>query len=97
MNSWLPKIDSTDREYFKELQSNPSLTSFIGKLFAIVNGNRVVHLAHRISGPNGEFVGLIAAAIELRVSSSLARAAASGSAESLNRGCDDDLSPRHGR
>jgi hypothetical protein len=46
-----PKIDSTDREYFKALQSNPGLTSYIGKPVSNrANGSRVVHLARRISG-----------------------------------------------
>ena len=62
-----PEIDSTDREYFKALQSNPSLTSYIGEpVHNRANGSRVVHLARKISGPNGEFLGLVTAAIELQ-------------------------------
>jgi diguanylate cyclase (GGDEF)-like protein/PAS domain S-box-containing protein len=63
----VPIIDSTDREYFKALQSNPNLTSFVGEpVRNRATGSWVVQLARRISGPNGKFLGLITAAIELQ-------------------------------
>ena len=62
-----PDIDFTDRDYFKAFQSNPSLTSFIGEpVLNRASGSWVMHLARKISGPNGEFLGLISAAIELQ-------------------------------
>jgi diguanylate cyclase (GGDEF)-like protein/PAS domain S-box-containing protein len=62
-----PDIDITDRDFFKALQSNPSLTSFIGEpVLNRASGSWVMHLARKISGPNGEFLGLISAAIELQ-------------------------------
>jgi len=62
-----PDIDITDRDFFKAFQSNPSLTSFIGEpVRNRASGSWVMHLARKISGPNGEFLGLISAAIELQ-------------------------------
>jgi len=62
-----PDIDITDRDFFKALQANPSLTSFIGEpVRNRATGTWVMHLARKISGPNGEFLGLISAAVELQ-------------------------------
>jgi diguanylate cyclase (GGDEF)-like protein/PAS domain S-box-containing protein len=62
-----PNISAADRDFFKAFQDNPSLTSFIGEpVHNRASGSRVVHLARKISGTNGEFLGLITAAIELQ-------------------------------
>jgi diguanylate cyclase (GGDEF)-like protein/PAS domain S-box-containing protein len=62
-----PNINAADRDFFKAFQANPSLTSFISEpIHNRASGSRVVQLARRISGPNGEFLGLITAAIELQ-------------------------------
>jgi diguanylate cyclase (GGDEF)-like protein/PAS domain S-box-containing protein len=62
-----PNINAADRDFFKAFQSDPSLTSFIGKpIHNRATGSWVIQLARKIPGPNGEFLGLTAAAVELR-------------------------------
>ena len=63
----IPDITVTDRKFFKAFQTNPNLTSFVSEsIHNRANGSRVVQLARKISGPNGEFLGLTTAAIELQ-------------------------------
>lgn len=62
----IPDIDVTDRDFFKALQSDPHLTSFISEpVRNRATGTWVVHLARKISSANGEFLGLISVALEL--------------------------------
>ena len=61
-----PDISATDRDFFKALQSDPGATSFIGKpIRNRATGSWVIQLTRKISGPNGEFLGLTTAAVEL--------------------------------
>ena len=66
--SWpIPAINIADRDFFKALQSNAPLSTFLSK--AITNratGSWVVQIARKVSGPKGEFLGLVMAAIELQ-------------------------------
>jgi diguanylate cyclase (GGDEF)-like protein/PAS domain S-box-containing protein len=66
--SWpIPEINVGDRDFFKALNSDPNLTSFVGEpVRNRATGTWVVHLARKISGPNSEFLGLTTAAIELQ-------------------------------
>jgi diguanylate cyclase (GGDEF)-like protein/PAS domain S-box-containing protein len=62
-----PAVDVNDREYFKAFQSNPDLTAYIGEpVVNRANGTWVVHSARKIAGPDGAFLGLTSAAIELQ-------------------------------
>jgi diguanylate cyclase (GGDEF)-like protein/PAS domain S-box-containing protein len=62
-----PNINAADRDFFKALKSDPNLTSFIGKpIHNRATGSWVIQLARKISGPNGEFLGLTTAAVELK-------------------------------
>lgn len=62
----VPDIDVSDRDFFKAFQSDSNLTTFIGApVRNRVTGTWVMHLARKISGPSGEFLGLTSAAIEL--------------------------------
>jgi diguanylate cyclase (GGDEF)-like protein/PAS domain S-box-containing protein len=65
--SWpVPEIDVTDRSFFKALQSDKRLTFFISEpMRNRATGSWVMHFARKISGPNGEFLGVLSAAIEL--------------------------------
>ena len=65
--SWpLPSIDVTDREFFKVLKSNPQLNYFLGEpVRNRATGSWTVHLVRRVSGPHGEFFGLILGAMEM--------------------------------
>ena len=63
----IPQIDVTDRDFFKAFQSDAKLVSFLSKPVANrASGTWVIHLARKISGPNGEFRGLISGAVELK-------------------------------
>jgi diguanylate cyclase (GGDEF)-like protein/PAS domain S-box-containing protein len=65
--SWpSPRIDVSDRDFFQALKSNPQLTYYLGE--AVRNrttGSWIITLARRVSGPNGELLGLVSSAIEM--------------------------------
>ena len=65
--SWpIPAIDVTDRDFFNVLRQNGGPTTYLSTpIRNRATGTWVVHRAHRVSGPNGEFIGLVTAAIEL--------------------------------
>ena len=63
----LPNINVTDRDYFKALTSNANLTSFVSEPARNrATGTWSIFIARRVSGPNGEFLGLVLVAMELR-------------------------------
>jgi diguanylate cyclase (GGDEF)-like protein len=66
--SWpAPERDVTDRDYFKALKGDPNLKSYISE--PVQNrgtGAWTIFLARRVSGANGEFLGIILGAIEMR-------------------------------
>jgi len=66
--SWpIPQIDVTDRDFFVALKSNPGLNVFVSKPISNrATGTWVVQIARKFSGPHGEFIGLVSAAIELQ-------------------------------
>lgn len=75
----IPNIDVSDRNFFEAFQSDPNLTSFISEpIRNRANGSWVVHMARKISGTNGEFLGLISAAIELQYIQNIFGQVASG-------------------
>jgi len=62
----LPDIDVSDREFFKVLKSDANLTSFMGEpVRNRANGEWTIHLVRKVSGPNGEFLGLILGAMDM--------------------------------
>jgi diguanylate cyclase (GGDEF)-like protein/PAS domain S-box-containing protein len=62
----IPDVNVANEDYFKELRAGRGLSSFLGEpVHDYANGSWVIHLAHKISGPNGEFLGVISAAIDL--------------------------------
>ncbi len=62
----LPDIDVTDRDFFQALKSDPKRTFFLGEpVQNRATGSWTIHLARRISGPNGEFLGLVSGAMEM--------------------------------
>jgi diguanylate cyclase (GGDEF)-like protein/PAS domain S-box-containing protein len=62
-----PNINAADREFYTAFQSNPRLTSFIGKpIRNRATGSWIIQVARKIAGPNGEFLGLTTAAVELK-------------------------------
>ena len=62
----IPEVNVANEDYFKALSATRDVTSFLGEpVRDYATGSWVIHLAHKISGPSGEFLGVISAAIEL--------------------------------
>jgi signal transduction histidine kinase/DNA-binding response OmpR family regulator len=62
----VPAIEANDRDFFKALRDDPNLNAFLGQpLRNRASGTWVMHLARKVSGPKGEFLGLISGAVEL--------------------------------
>jgi PAS domain S-box-containing protein len=66
--SWpMPEADQTDREFFRALVADRNLMSFLNEpARSRRTGAWSTYLAHRLVGPNGEFIGLIVGVMELR-------------------------------
>ena len=66
--SWpIPDINVADRDFFTTLQSDKMLNSVVSKpIRNRATGTWVVQIARKVSGPNGEFLGLVLGAIELQ-------------------------------
>ena len=63
----IKNFNVADREYFKAFKSNADLTSFVGAPVPNrENGTWTITLAHKLSGSNGEFLGLVAGLIEMQ-------------------------------
>jgi len=61
-----PLVTLTDRDYFKALKTNKALKSYFGE--PVINrgtGTLTQHLARKVTGPDGQFLGLILGAVEL--------------------------------
>ncbi|HWM48914.1 MAG TPA: EAL domain-containing protein [Xanthobacteraceae bacterium] len=62
----IPDINVADRDFFQALRSDAALKTFIGKpIQNRATGTWVIHIAHKVTGPNHEFLGVLSAAIEL--------------------------------
>ena len=61
-----PKVNLGDRDYFLALKADPGRRSFVGES---TRGKLIdawtIHLANRISGPKGEFLGLVLSTIKV--------------------------------
>jgi diguanylate cyclase (GGDEF)-like protein/PAS domain S-box-containing protein len=66
--AWPPlDLDSSDREFFKALKSDPQLTTYTSGLVRnLTNGNWTIHIVSRFTAPNGEFLGVVLGAIEMQ-------------------------------
>jgi diguanylate cyclase (GGDEF)-like protein/PAS domain S-box-containing protein len=63
----IPDINVGDRDFFEAIERDPALTSFLSEpVRNRATGSWVIHLARKISRPNGDFLGGISAAIELQ-------------------------------
>ncbi len=61
-----PSVTLADRDYFKALKSNSALTTYFGEpVFNRGTGTLTQHLARKVTGPDGQFLGLILGAVEL--------------------------------
>lgn len=58
-------LDASQREYFQApLQSMSAKTFFVSSPFKTVLGNFVINVGRTIAGPNGEFAGVVSAAVD---------------------------------
>jgi diguanylate cyclase (GGDEF)-like protein len=61
-----PPVTLADRDYFNALKTNKALTTYFGEpVFNRGTGTLTQHLARKITGPDGQFLGLILGAVEL--------------------------------
>jgi diguanylate cyclase (GGDEF)-like protein/PAS domain S-box-containing protein len=61
----LPAVSIADRGYFKALQSNPQSTTVLAEpVRSHFTGGWTTIIAHRLSGPNGIFLGVMARQID---------------------------------
>ena len=61
-----PSVTLADRDYFKALKTNGALTTYFGEpVFNRGTGTLTQHLARKVTGPDGQFLGLILGAVEL--------------------------------
>lgn len=63
----IPEVNVSDRDYFKALSQNATLSTFIGE--PVKNrgtGSWNIYIARRVNGASGEFAGLVLAAISLQ-------------------------------
>jgi diguanylate cyclase (GGDEF)-like protein/PAS domain S-box-containing protein len=62
----IPSVTIPDQDPSKAFESDPRLISFVGKpLRSPVTGKWVVSIARKLTGPNGEFLGVVQGAMEL--------------------------------
>src|SRR5712692_7534364 len=65
--SWpIPDVNVSDRDYFKALQSDPQLSSFVSEPVRHPGtGTWAIYFARKFVDPDGEFLGLVLGAIDL--------------------------------
>jgi signal transduction histidine kinase/CheY-like chemotaxis protein len=86
----IPDVNVSDRDYYKALQADPSLESFIGA--PVQNrgdGNWVIYLARRLDDPNGQFLGMVLGTISLRYFENFFGATSLGDGSSVALARDD--------
>jgi signal transduction histidine kinase len=80
----IPDVDVSDREYFRALKDDATLRNYISA--PVRNrgtGTWTIFLAHRVNGANGELVGFILGAIEMRYFEDFYRAISLGEGSSI--------------
>jgi diguanylate cyclase (GGDEF)-like protein/PAS domain S-box-containing protein len=61
----VPKVNISDRAYFKTFRSNPQAAPIIIEpVLSVFTKGWTTIIAHRLSGPNGEFLGVMARRID---------------------------------
>jgi diguanylate cyclase (GGDEF)-like protein/PAS domain S-box-containing protein len=76
----VPSVKIPDQDPSEAFESDPRLISFVGKpLRSPVTGNWVVSIARKLTGPNGEFLGVVQGAMELPYFEQLFQTVAPGS------------------
>jgi diguanylate cyclase (GGDEF)-like protein len=83
--SWpTPDVQIPDRLFFNAMKDDPNLkTNITEPVKNRTTGTWTVYLAHRVSGQNGEFLGLILGAVQLRYFDDFYRAISLGEGSSV--------------
>jgi signal transduction histidine kinase len=83
--SWpAPEVNVSDRDYFRAMEQDPNLKSYVSE--PVQNrgsGTWTIFLVHRVSGANGEYLGLILGAVEMRYFEDFYRAISRGEGSSI--------------
>ncbi|MBV8888823.1 MAG: PAS domain S-box protein [Alphaproteobacteria bacterium] len=80
-----PIIDTSDREYFRYLRDHRAAEAYIGPAIrSKVNGAWTITIARRVSGPDGEFLGLVAGYVEARYFEAFYEAISTSTGESVS-------------
>jgi signal transduction histidine kinase len=78
------EIHIADRDFFKAVKADPKLKSYVTEpVQNRATGTWTMYLAHRVTGADGEFLGVILGAIELRYFEDFYRAISHGNASSV--------------
>jgi diguanylate cyclase (GGDEF)-like protein len=66
--SWpVPELNASDRTYFHALKADPKLKTYVSEpVQNHATGTWIIFLAHRVSGANGEFLGVVIGGITVR-------------------------------
>jgi hypothetical protein len=83
--SWpIPAVDISDRRYFLAMKQDPNLKREItDPILNRTTGTWTIYLAHQVRGANGEFLGLILGAMEMRYFEDFYRAITVGAGRSV--------------
>jgi PAS domain S-box-containing protein len=80
-----PVLDVSDREYFQYPRDHNAPEAFIGPpIRSKVTGAWTITIARRVSGPNGEFLGLVAGYVETNYFADFYKAVSSGEGQSIS-------------
>jgi PAS domain S-box-containing protein len=80
----IPVINVSDRDFYRYLRDHNDPGMFIGvPVINKVTGAWVIVLARRVSGPNGEFLGIVTGVVELRYFEDFYRAISTGEGGSV--------------
>src|SRR5690348_2936271 len=65
-NKWTHGVSVTDRDYYRALKADPQRERFVSlPVSNRANGAWTIFLAHRVTGKDGQFVGIVLGAVEL--------------------------------
>jgi diguanylate cyclase (GGDEF)-like protein len=86
----VPAVGIADRAYFKKLKASPELTTALSEpVFNRITGAWTTILARSLTGPNGEFLGVVLGGIELVQFENFFAAVALGDDSSISMFHDD--------
>jgi len=91
-----PDVNVSDRDYFRALQADPNLETFISA--PVQNrgdGTWVIYVARRLNDPNGNFMGLILGAMSMRYFENFFGVTSFGAGSSVALMRDDEMLLAH--